>query len=224
MATKLKRRPAARLDGRTRAARGERGNARAGLLAAAAEVFAARGYRDASVDEVAERAGYSKGAVYWHFESKDDLFLALVDERIDAPMRDMVALLESAAPEHDMALEGSRRFVDLLSRERQLLLLELEYRSFALRDPALRRRYVSRRNRLGKALARALRVRSERLGAPVAVDFEAIATVLMSLIAGLAQQRLLQPQSVPDELLGDTIALIYRGGVARAADGARVGA
>ena len=68
-----------RLDRRTRAARAEQRDGRAALLEAALEVFADRGYRDASVDEIAERAGYSKGAIYFHFSGKEDLFFALLE-------------------------------------------------------------------------------------------------------------------------------------------------
>src|SRR5882762_9680495 len=99
-----------RLDRRTRAARAEQRDGRAALLEAALEVFADRGYRDASVDEIAERAGYSKGAIYFHFSGKDDLFFALLEERIDRPMRAAIKLLESAPPEDDMALEADRHF------------------------------------------------------------------------------------------------------------------
>jgi AcrR family transcriptional regulator len=66
------------------------GTSRQELLRAAADVFAERGFRDAKIDEVAERAGYSKGALYWHFTSKDDVFFALVEEHVDRPMREMV--------------------------------------------------------------------------------------------------------------------------------------
>ena len=97
-----------RQDRRTRAARDEHRDAREALLDAAAEVFAARGLREASVDEIAQRAGYSKGAVYWHFESKDGLFLALLEERVDRPTREMIELLESAPTDQDMSVEASR--------------------------------------------------------------------------------------------------------------------
>src|SRR3954449_4193797 len=110
-ATKKKR---ARVDRRTRSARAERRDAREALLEAALQVFAERGYRDSSVDDIAERAGYSKGAMYWHFSSKDDLFFALIEERIERPWREGIALLGSASPEHDMAPEASRRFGEML--------------------------------------------------------------------------------------------------------------
>jgi AcrR family transcriptional regulator len=202
-----------RLDRRTRAARSERRDGRSALLDAAAEVFAARGLRDASVDEIAERAGYSKGAVYWHFESKDGLFLALLEERVDRPAWEMIELLESAPPERDMGPEVSRRFTELLGSERELLLLEHEYWSQAVRDPELRERYVQRQARLRSALGRALITRFEHLGGPTldASRGEALATIVMTLTAGLTRERLIDPGAVPDNLLGDAVVLLYKG-------------
>src|SRR4051794_36153563 len=96
-----------RLDRRTRAARAEGRPARRDLLTAALRVFARRGYREAGVDEIAAEAGYSKGALYWHFSGKEELLTALLEERIDAPMRDNVALLASAPPGRDMSVEAT---------------------------------------------------------------------------------------------------------------------
>src|SRR3954462_13026819 len=134
----------ARVDRRTRAARAQGREARDELLTAALRVFARRGYRQAGVDEIAEAAGYSKGALYWHFSSKEDLLLALLEERIDAPMREMVALLEAAPPEQDMSVEASREFARLLTQQRDAMLLEREYWTLAIRDPELRARYAER--------------------------------------------------------------------------------
>src|SRR5882757_10083916 len=135
------RRPT-RVDQRGRAARAEGRDARKELLSAAADVFSARGFHDASIDAVAERAGYSKGTVYWHFTGKDDLFLAVVEERIDRPAREMIDLLRSAPPDQDMAPEASRRFAELLAGQRSWLLLDNEHWLQAMRDPELRVRYA----------------------------------------------------------------------------------
>jgi AcrR family transcriptional regulator len=205
-----------RVDRRTRAARAERRDAREALLEAAAEIFAKRGFRDASVDEIADRAGYSKGALYWHFASKDDLFFALLEERVDRPIHEMIELLESAPPEQDMGPEASRRFVALLRSERELLLLEQEYWSQAVRDPGLGARYAERQMRLRSALGKALLTRVKHLGEPAdAARAEDMATAIMSLAAGLARERLIDPDAVPDELLGDALVLLYAGIVAR---------
>jgi len=205
-----------RVDRRTRTARLEGRDGRAALLQAAMEVFAHRGYRDASVDEIAARAGYSKGAIYFYFSGKDDLFFALLEERIDRPMREAIELLESAAPEDDMAIEANMHFIALVSGQRELLLLDNEYRSQAIRDPRLAARYMKREARLRSALARGLQARLKHLGAPPLVAPERLATALLSLAFGLVQEKLIEPDAVPDDLLGEMFALIYAGHVARA--------
>ena len=79
----------ARATGRTRLTNQERvALTRQRLLAAAATVFARRGYHAASVEEVASEAGYSTGAVYHHFKGKEDLFLALFEEHVTERIRD----------------------------------------------------------------------------------------------------------------------------------------
>src|SRR5919106_7009672 len=64
---------------RTQAER--RAETRASVLAAARSVFARRGLRGASLEEIAEEAGVSRGAVYYNFDDKEHLFLALLRER-----------------------------------------------------------------------------------------------------------------------------------------------
>ena len=136
---------------------------------------------------------------------------------MERPIREMIELLESAPPEQDMGPEASRRFVELLESERELLLLQQEYWSQAVRDSKLRARYASRRAELRAAFGRAISTRLEHLGVPPgAVEVETMATVIMGLSAGLAQESLIDPGAVPDGLLGDTIVLLYFGVVARA--------
>ena len=211
------RRKRSRIDRRTRPARAEGRDGREELLEAALRVFAERGYRDSSVDEIAERAGYSKGALYWHFSSKDDLFFALLEERIDRPWHEAIELLGSATPELDMAPEASGSFVEMLRGQRELLLVNQEYWSQAIRDPKLRLRYARRQAKLRTALGKAIAARLEHLGAPpLDRPAEELATVFMSLAAGLAQEKLVEPSAVPDDLLGRSFALIYAGHVAGA--------
>jgi AcrR family transcriptional regulator len=206
-----------RLDRRTRAARAQGREGRDELLAAALRVFARRGYRQAGVDEIAETAGYSKGALYWHFSRKEDLLLALLEERIDAPTRELVALLESAPPERDMSVEASREFARRLSAQRDAVLLEREYWSLAIRDPELRARYAERQRELRDALAGTLEARARHLGTPdLPMPAEDVARMVMSIIGGLAVDELIEPGSVRPELLGETLALVYAGLVARA--------
>jgi AcrR family transcriptional regulator len=180
-------------------------------------VFARRGYREAGVDEIAAEAGYSKGALYWHFSGKEELLQALLEERIDAPMRERVKLLESAPPERDMSVEATKEFARQLSEQREAVLVEREYWTLAIRDPELRARYVARERELRGALAAALTARARHLGAPDStMPAEDVARIVMSIMGGLAVDELTEPGSVRPQLLGDALAIIYAGLVARA--------
>jgi AcrR family transcriptional regulator len=206
----------ARVDRRTRTARAQGRDARDELLAAALQVFARRGYRQASVDEIAAAAGYSKGALYWHFSGKEEVLEALLEEQIDAPTRELVELLESAPPDRDMSVEASREFARRLTSLRDTVLLDREYWSLAIRDPGLRARYVERQRTLRDALARALEARARHLGTPdLPMPAEDVARIVMSVMGGLAIDELVEPGSVRAELLGEAFALIYAGLAAR---------
>lgn len=209
------RRAGRRIDQRTRAARAQGRESRDELLGAALRVFARRGYRHAGVDEIAAEAGYSKGVVYWHFASKEELLLALIDERIDGPMREMVALLESAPRDRDMAREATRAFTRQLENQRDVLVLDREYWSIAFRDAELRARYAERQAELREVLARGLEARVRHLGTPdLPMPAQDIARVVLGIIAGLTVDELIEPGSVRPELLGETLAVIYSGLVA----------
>jgi AcrR family transcriptional regulator len=206
-----------RVDRRTRAARAEGRHAREELLTAALHVFARRGYEQAGVDEIATEAGYSKGALYWHFSGKEELLTALLDERIDAPAREMVALLQSAPPDRDMSVEAARAFARRLREQREAVLLDREYWSLAIRDPALRARYIARQTDLRSALAAALQARMRHLGTPdLPMGAEQVARVVMTIIGGLAVDELIEPGSVDPDLLAETLAVLYSGLLARA--------
>jgi AcrR family transcriptional regulator len=214
------RRDLGRVDRRTSAARAQGREARAELLTAALQVFARRGYREAGVDEIAAEAGYSKGALYWHFSGKEELLLTLLEERIDMPMREMVSLLESAPPDRDMSKEATREFARQLGEDRDAVLLDREYWSLAIRDPEIRARYAARQTELRDTLARALEARARHLGAPaLPMSAEGVARIVMSVIGGLSVDELIEPGAVRPELLGEALALIYAGLVARAEGG-----
>jgi AcrR family transcriptional regulator len=208
---------APRLDGRTRAARAQGREAREELLDAALQVFARRGYREAGVDEIAAEAGYSKGALYWHFSGKQDLLRALLEERVDAPTRERFGLLASAPPEQDMSVEATRAFARQLGEAREALLLEREYGSLALRDPELRDTYSERQKELRDALAAGMQARARHLGTPdLTMSGQDVARIVMSIIGGLTFDELIEPGSVRPELLGEALAVVYAGLVARA--------
>jgi AcrR family transcriptional regulator len=113
---------------------------RAALLDAAADVFARRGLDAATLEEIAEVAGFTRGAVYHHFASKEDLFLAVI-ARHDAELLAGFGpdVLGSLPPD---AAASTARWRELHARDRREVALRLELRSQALRNAALRARLV----------------------------------------------------------------------------------
>src|SRR5437867_3001547 len=109
------------------------------LLDAAALVFAEQGFHGATLDEVAATAGFTKGAVYSNFRSKDDLFLALLDDRIDRQFAVVTDVLESGS--HDAA-EQFPRIRELFRGEmfwdEDFSTLYLEFVLYARRNPEAR--------------------------------------------------------------------------------------
>lgn len=76
------------------------------ILAAALEVFAERGFQAARLEEVARRAGVSKGALYLYFETKADLFRAVVTEAISPNIERVKAMASAAVPFETAARMG----------------------------------------------------------------------------------------------------------------------
>ena len=197
-----------------------RGTAREQLLDAAARVFAERGYRGASVDGIAAEAGVTKGALYWNFKSKADLFFSLLDERVDERVRLLVAQTEAVAGEEMVTPMVSREISDVVDEQRQMLLLQHEYWSLAARDPELSERYAERQRRLRELVAHGLVAHHEATSIALTADPEELATAVIALANGLAMDRIVDPESVPDRLLGEILEIIYDGLVLRSASAA----
>src|SRR3954454_24858184 len=142
---------------------------RAELLDAAADLFAERGFQRVTLEQIADRAGFTTGAIYRHFESKQDLFLSLFEERIERRMR----AIEQAAPPDlgpEAALErAGRQFAELLRRDRGWYLLLFEYWLEAARDPAFRKRFRRRHERSHAALSKLIDGLAVQLPAPLAL-------------------------------------------------------
>jgi AcrR family transcriptional regulator len=203
----------AKRDGRQS---GARGTARDSLLDAAARVFAERGYRATSVDDVAAAAGLSKGAVYWNFDGKEALFFALLEERLDRGAAALFGLTAGASAEQETAQSVSRGVHSLVDEQRDAFLLLQEYWALAARDARLRRRYLKRQRALRDGLAATLEARHSTTGVPLTVPAERVATAVLALATGLAMEELVDPDAVPEDLFGEMLSLIYDGNAARA--------
>ena len=109
------------------------------LLNAAEQVFARVGYEKAQVEEIAEAAGFSKGALYAHFKSKEELFLALYETKTASSLAKLRHALDSA-PTRDGKIDAFRTFYINLSKEKDWALIILEVKLFMRRHPEVRER------------------------------------------------------------------------------------
>jgi AcrR family transcriptional regulator len=191
---------------------------RARILRAARTVFGERGFHAASIEEIADEAGLSNGAIYYNFESKGDLFFALLEERLDERIRHMRRTLagESRPVDHALADEA-RDATRSLKESRDWRLLLLEFVAHAARTPSLAPKLRAHKRRLREELAEVLEQRLTERGVTPPIPTDELALVATGLANGLAVEELSDPGSVPDELLGDVLALLLT--PSRPADG-----
>ena len=134
------------------------------LLDAATRVFANKGYAAASLDEIAEEAGLTKGAVYSNFESKDDLFVTLLEERVDPRMIDFGEEVGRDVSGEEQAREAGELYMRELFEERTWVLITLEYRLHAARNPEVLDRWVRRADEMVRRAAAIIVDRADVLG------------------------------------------------------------
>lgn len=179
---------------------------RAQLIDTARELFLRDGYLATSLDRVAETAGYSKGAVYSNFASKDELCLAVLD-----------ALLAERATEIAAAVAGRKRFAGKLRAfetwaedalgDEGWSTLEIEFASQARNNPELRMAFAQRAAAIRTAIAALIAAGARERGVELTLPAEQLATTVLSVGLGLALQRAFDP-SVSVRALTDTIRVI----------------
>jgi AcrR family transcriptional regulator len=181
------------------------------LLEAAEHEFAHKGFRDASVAAIAERAGYSHGAVYSNFKGKDDLFLVLVEDLIDARLARIYEAADTELSRGTAPLEAARRFMSMLQRERSTYLLLIDFWNQAVRNPQAARKFAARHARLRTIIGPMIESAVHAQGMELTRSGEQVATALIALFNGFTIERLADSAAAPDELLAHATAAIVRG-------------
>ena len=113
-------------DARPRGTRLPRVRRRRQLLAAAQEIFVARGYHAAAMDEIAERAGVSKPVLYQHFPGKLELYLALLEEHSEELVEKQREALESTDDNRQRVIASFRAYFDFVAGDGEAFRLVFE--------------------------------------------------------------------------------------------------
>ena len=197
-----------RTQGTGRMNRAEKREAnRARITQASRRVFGARGFHAATIEEIASEAGLSNGAIYYNFESKGDLFFALLEERTEERIARLRSTLARAG--YAEASEAARAVARGLKESREWRLLLLEFVTYAARVPALAAKLRAHRRGYRTALAALLEERLRERGGAPAMSADELAVAVAALVDGVAVEELADPGSVPDELPGDLLGLLF---------------
>ena len=178
---------------------------RSTVLAAARRIFLAKGYAGATVDAIAEEAGFSKGVVYSQFASKADLFLALLEARIDARAAQNERLVDEATG--GAAMQALFENFDRDQRaEVGWARLLIEFRTVALRDRKLNRRYAQTHARTIERLADVLTRLQARSGLGSSVPPRTMAAFIAAFGAGAALERAADPDALPSTVVAEMMS------------------
>ena len=165
------------------------------LVGAAAEVFAQRGFEGATLEEIAETAGFTRGAIYKHFDGKEELFFAVLDKRIEAQLEPFSAVLERGREAAADATQLSEAWNQVMNRESQWVALDLEFRLYALRNPEVRKRWVAHELELRRVIVKFMERHLEAAGLRLRIPPETLAAIVVPTSQGLVEWSQLDPDS-----------------------------
>lgn len=187
---------------------------RARLLDAAATVFASRGYDGASLDDVAAAAGLTKGAVYSGFASKDELFYALVAERLQQRLQVVADAAGSQRTLQELFTDAEDELAALFIAQRDWHLLFIEAWARAVRDPGRREEWARHRRAARAVIADFFEQQATSAGVALPASADDLALVAIALANGIAMEHIADPDTADPGLFARMLGLLLdaRGG------------
>ncbi len=157
------------------------------LLDAAEELFARKGLGAAALEDIADAAGYTRGAIYAHFGSKEELFLAVIERQRQRFLDGFADVISSFENLSDLNLdELSARWRDLMSGDaEQAAALGYEFTLYLVRNPEARQRVAAQRLETVRWLADYITEGAARLGGELAAPATSLARVILATNEGV---------------------------------------
>jgi AcrR family transcriptional regulator len=173
---------------------------REAVLCAARRIFLDRGYVGATLEAIAEEAGFSKGVLYSQFESKADLFLTLLARRMEERTEQSEPIRARYA-----GAEGVRKLLEVGQEdwltEAAWATLLVEFRAHAARDPGLNARYAAAHAQTLDYLASLLELLCAKSGHQPVFPPTVMAEFILALASGIVLERAANPAALPVEFL-----------------------
>lgn len=161
---------------------------RTALIEAAADLFAQKGFHATSLEEIAQAAGFTRGAIYKNFGSKEDILIAVVDWTIERQLAAYADALENAeASSSDRVAAAAEVWARVFQRDRNLTLLELELRLHALRNEEFRPRLAEWERHQSDRVAKFIAQQCRSAGLKLTVRPEDLSSIALAAVEGLSQ-------------------------------------
>lgn len=173
---------------------------RARLIRAAEKIFARDGFEAAKLEEIAALAGYTRGAFYANFDSKEDLFFALLEGEISSRINTVERMTHSVQ-DPEAKLLAFREFFLTICQDRRWSLLALEFKLFAVRHPEVKARLAAMNRRLVKPRIGILRDIMEGTGRQLPIPPAALAISLSAVTNALGLEHMLDRSLMPEDSL-----------------------
>ena len=179
------------------------------VLDVAGKLFRRNGFHGATLEQIADRAGFSKGVIYSQFGSKDDLFLALMEQRMDWRIGQALELVRNAPAETAL-----RMFVEQARGVQEAdvpwMLLSLEFRIHAARTPDLNRRYAALHRRTLDGLAQIFSLLASKAGIKLRYEAVDFARLVAALDSGAVLEGLVEGPGSAFEVAHHAVWLVLR--------------
>jgi AcrR family transcriptional regulator len=189
---------------------------RSALLASAAKLICRRGIADTSVEDVAGDAGYTKGAFYANFRSKEEMFLVMLDEKYAAELDRLESALTGKSAPSEEARHAAEDFIRFAWSDPQWPKLYFEFTAYAGRNSTFREELLTRDRRIREQLAEVYRRWGADFGVEPPIPVEDLAMMTFCMANGFVMGQLIE-HDLDEELYGTMMATFFRGVVATAA-------
>jgi AcrR family transcriptional regulator len=202
---------------KTRAERGE--ETRAALLRSASHAICELGMQGASIDLISERAGYTKGAFYAHFASKEQLFLAMLEQKFAADLERLDAAMTGAGDATKEARHAAGEFLQHLHRDPEWPRLYQEFAAHAARNEEFRVQFAARQRDLRAGMTDVFTRWASSFGVTPPVDPADVAAMTFFMADGFLIDRIVDPD-LDEGLYEAMVEVFLRGLLAMARDAA----
>jgi AcrR family transcriptional regulator len=182
---------------------------RTSLLRAAAQLFCKRGLEGTSIDEVALAAGYTKGAFYANFKSKEELFLVMLDERFSSELERLDRALAGTQEPYEEALAAAADFIHFASDE-EWQSLYFQFLAHAARNEDFRQELATRQRAMRDRLAEVFGRWKEGFGATPTLPIEDITMMTFFMADGFLVNRIIEP-GLSEDLYTTMVGVFLRG-------------